>query len=111
MADGIDSEICLDAETALGRLSAAQFDLLVLDINLPGMDGFEFLAEFKRDVANASIPVVVISAKDLTSQERDRIQESAADIMQKSDNAMEDVPRTGADVSCEEERGDRSREP
>ena len=58
---------------------------------MPVMDGFEFLAEFKRDVANASIPVVVISAKDLTSQERDRIQERAADIMQKSDNAMEDV--------------------
>ncbi len=76
---------------ALERLKEQRPDLVLLDLMMPVMDGFEFLAEFKRDVANASIPVVVISAKDLTSQERDRIQESAADIMQKSDNAMEDV--------------------
>ncbi|MCI0481889.1 MAG: response regulator transcription factor, partial [Candidatus Dadabacteria bacterium] len=59
--DGIESQICADAETAVQLLSSDSFDLLVLDINLPGKDGFELLGEIRPRV---SAPVIIISARD-----------------------------------------------
>ena len=61
MKDGIESEICGDGESALGLLSGSSFDLIVLDINLPGMDGFELLGEIRP---RTSSPVIIVSARD-----------------------------------------------
>lgn len=43
--DGIQSRIAHSAEEAQGILSADHYDLAILDINLPVMDGFEFLQD------------------------------------------------------------------
>jgi PAS domain S-box-containing protein len=76
---------------ALERVAEKRPDLVLLDLMMPVMDGFGFLAEFKRNEANAGIPVVVISAKDLTTAERDQLRQSAVGIMEKSDGALEQV--------------------
>lgn len=49
------------AERALELCRAGPPDLVVLDINLPGMDGFEFLQTLRRESA---VPVLVVSARD-----------------------------------------------
>jgi len=49
---------------ALARLRAAEFDLVLLDITMPGMDGYQVLAELKADAALSHIPVVMVSALD-----------------------------------------------
>ena len=59
--DGIESEVCADGETALRLLTGESFDLLVLDINLPGMDGFELLTEIRPHI---TAPVIIVSARD-----------------------------------------------
>ena len=59
--DGIESEVCADAESAVKLLAGESFDLLVLDINLPGMDGFELLTEIRPRI---SVPVIIVSARD-----------------------------------------------
>jgi two-component system response regulator RegX3 len=59
--EGVESEICRDAETALLSLSGDEYDLLVLDINLPGMDGFELLQQIRPRI---SVPVIIVSARD-----------------------------------------------
>ena len=59
--DGIEGEICTDAESAVGRIFEEKFDLLVLDINLPGMDGFELLQKIRPRVPT---PVIIVSARD-----------------------------------------------
>jgi len=59
--DGIESDICTDGESAVRLLTSESFDLLVLDINLPGMDGFELLGEIRPRI---SVPVIIISARD-----------------------------------------------
>jgi two-component system response regulator RegX3 len=59
--EGIDSDIVGDAESALTSLSRAAYDLLVLDINLPRMDGFELLQRIRP---RTSIPVIIVSARD-----------------------------------------------
>ena len=55
----------LTSEDAKGGLDMARTrdpDVILMDINLPGMDGFEALAELKADPATAAIPVIALSA-------------------------------------------------
>ena len=58
--DGISTRICADAEEALKEVQRGNYDLVTLDINLPGMDGFEFLQQFRRE---KDIPVIIVSAR------------------------------------------------
>jgi phosphoserine phosphatase RsbU/P len=50
--------------TALERMRAAAFDLVLLDITMPEMDGYEALAQMKADPRLAHIPVVMVTAID-----------------------------------------------
>lgn len=51
------------AEEALGILKSFTPDLVILDLNLPGMSGFDFLKEFRGEYNN-TIPVIISSARD-----------------------------------------------
>jgi DNA-binding response OmpR family regulator len=59
--EGIETELCETAEQALETLARFPFDLIVLDLNLPGMDGFEFLHEVR---SRRELPVLIVSARD-----------------------------------------------
>jgi threonine synthase len=48
-------------------------DLIVSDLTMPGIDGFGFVEELKLDPRTKDIPVVVVSAKDITAEERKRL--------------------------------------
>lgn len=58
--DGFETVQFFDAESALENFEGAGADLIVLDINLPGMDGFEFLTKIRKFT---SIPVLILSAR------------------------------------------------
>ncbi len=60
-----------------------QPDLVVLDLTLPEMDGFSILQELKTDERTCEIPVVVISAKSLTLEEREYLREQSESVWQK----------------------------
>lgn len=47
--------------------------LIVLDLTMPGMDGFTVIEELKRDQRTDRIPIIVVSAKDITPQDRERL--------------------------------------
>jgi len=53
-----------DGEGALSALRAAAFDLVMLDLMMPGMDGSEVLKAMKSDEALKHIPVIMVSASD-----------------------------------------------
>lgn len=59
--DGIKTNWADSAEKGLELLKKNIFDLIILDINLPGMDGFEFLQQFRRNNTN---PVIIVSARE-----------------------------------------------
>ena len=59
--EGMDAEICETGEEALARFGRERFDMVVLDINLPGMDGFEVLQRLRKV---SSVPVMIVSARD-----------------------------------------------
>lgn len=71
----------IEREDGPSGLEAAQTlipDLIVLDIALPGMDGWELLSKLRADPQTEHIPVVVITAHD-TAETRTRADQSHAD--------------------------------
>ena len=61
-ANGFATEVAADGERALSLASTGRFDLVILDLGLPRMDGFDVLREIReRDTA---LPVVILTARD-----------------------------------------------
>lgn len=59
--EGIENLIVPSAEAAQTALDSGSYDLVILDINLPGMDGFEFLQELRKI---SSVPVMIVSSRE-----------------------------------------------
>ena len=95
-------EGCLVSEATNGRLALERLEegrpsLILLDLMMPEVDGFEFLAEIRGIEAYADIPVVVITAADLSEQDRARLNGGVEQILRKSafdrDDLLEEVRR------------------
>ena len=70
-ANGFTTDTASDGESALRLARTGRFDLLILDIGLPQMDGFEVLRLLRE--AGAQLPVVILTA-------RDRVQDTVAGL-------------------------------
>jgi signal transduction histidine kinase/CheY-like chemotaxis protein len=62
-----------NGRVALDRLAQMRPDVIVLDLMMPEMDGFEFLAELRGRAEWHDIPVIIVTAKDLTDDDRRRL--------------------------------------
>lgn len=58
--EGIETDWCGTGEEGLAKLEENNYNMLVLDINLPGIDGFETLQKIRK---NDNIPVLILSAR------------------------------------------------
>lgn len=74
------------AEEALGRLQLESFDLVLLDINMPGMDGFQLLKKIKADNRFASTRVIMVTGTDDKDMMLKCIKAGASDYLQKPFN-------------------------
>jgi CheY-like chemotaxis protein len=72
-----------DGRAGLDRLAERLPSLILLDLLMPEMNGFEFLAELQTRPEWRSIPVVVVTAKDLTAEEHARLSGSVAEVLRK----------------------------
>jgi CheY-like chemotaxis protein len=68
---------------ALDRIAEARPALVLLDLMMPEMDGFEFLDVLRQRETGAAIPVVVITAKTLTDDDRRRLNGGVERVVQK----------------------------
>ena len=59
-AAGYEVDTCYDGEEALECILAENYDLIVLDLNLPGMDGMDLLRELRR--TNEDTKVLILSS-------------------------------------------------
>jgi CheY-like chemotaxis protein len=92
----------LEAENgrvALEKLNGLVPALILLDLMMPEMDGFEFMEELRKRPECRQVPVVVITAKDITEQDRKRLNGQVARVMRKGSFQMEDLVREVRAVS------------
>jgi CheY-like chemotaxis protein len=94
-----------NGRVGLEKLAQGVPTLILLDLMMPEMDGFGFMAEFHKRPDCRQVPVIVITAKDVTEEERQRLDGQVARILQKSSLGMADLvveiralaARTGSD--------------
>jgi DNA-binding response OmpR family regulator len=69
-AEGFEVEALGDGRRALERLREGGHDLVILDLQLPGLDGLSLCAELRRDKRTRSLPVIMLTAR---GDEADRV--------------------------------------
>ena len=67
---GFDTVVASDGEEAIAKAEEVQPQVIIMDVVMPGMNGFQATRQLKRNIATSSIPIVIISTKGL---ETDRI--------------------------------------
>ena len=91
-----------NGRVALARLGETRPDAIILDLMMPEMDGFELLDEIRHRTELRDVPVVVVTGKDLTAEDRNRLNGGVERIIEKTDR--DDMLREvqGALVKCME---------
>src|SRR5918995_4396784 len=102
------------AEDGLAALEAIEHrrpDVILLDLLMPRMDGFEVIASLQKDPDRRDIPVIVLTAKTLSRQERRSLKEHALAVIQKGaldrDALMAELKAALAEPVGPEGRGGR----
>ncbi len=73
----------VDGLDALEKLERQRVDAILLDIMMPRLDGFGLLARLRQNIETASIPVIILTAKDLTLEELAILRANTEQILQK----------------------------
>jgi PAS domain S-box-containing protein len=82
--DGWTVDEAENGRIGLEHVAAVTPALVLLDLMMPEMDGFEFVEELRKTRAGQRVPVVVLTAKTLTGEERRRLQGAVARVFEKS---------------------------
>ncbi|WP_182422360.1 response regulator [Aureimonas sp. ME7] len=85
---GFEFASATNGRLGLQRVDERRPDLILLDLNMPVMDGFDFLTELRADPVRADIPVVVLSSKDLSADERHALNAAADQVLSKSEVSL-----------------------
>ena len=78
---GYEVDTCYDGEEALAGILTENYDLVVLDLNLPGMDGMEILKELRQE--NEETKVLILSARGQIADKVEALDAGANDYMEK----------------------------
>lgn len=76
---------------AIELAQTEQLDLIILDLMMPEVDGFSVLDQLKENPKTASVPVIVVTAKELTLQEKNHLRGQIHSLMQKGEFLSDDL--------------------
>jgi two-component system, OmpR family, copper resistance phosphate regulon response regulator CusR len=103
-ANGFATDVVADGEEALRLARSGKFDLLILDLGLPGKDGFEVLRELRQ--SDRRLPVVILTARDSVGDTVAGLEGGADDYIAKPFRFEELLARVRVRL-----RGERAAEP
>jgi signal transduction histidine kinase/CheY-like chemotaxis protein len=87
-----------NGRVALERMAERLPDLILLDLMMPEMDGFQFLDQLRMNEDWRSIPIIVVTAKDLTEEDHRRLNGYVESILQKGAYEPEELLREVRDA-------------
>ena len=79
--DGVELVIANNGQEGLDRLKQQKFDIVLMDLQMPIMDGFEAIERIRKDRTNnipSTIPIIVLTA-DCTDESYNRVQKLGVD--------------------------------
>jgi two-component system copper resistance phosphate regulon response regulator CusR len=103
-ANGFATDVVADGEEALRLARSGKFDLFILDLGLPGKDGFEVLRELRQ--SDLRLPVVILTARDSVGDTVAGLEGGADDYIAKPFRFEELLARVRVRL-----RGERAAEP
>ncbi len=94
-----------NGQAALERIEAKRPSLVLLDLMMPRVDGFDLVARLRERADLRDIPVVIITAKDLTDDDRERMTENVRTVLQKGKYSRDELLAYVRDLVSEHARG------
>ena len=95
LLDEMDVNVVMaeDAEKALAEIEHNKPDLFLIDLFMPGMDGFELIQRIKRNPMIKTVPIIVVTAEDSTESREKAFRLSANDFIGKPAKTVDVIPR------------------
>jgi DNA-binding response OmpR family regulator len=81
----------VNGRAAIDQLSSRIPSLILLDLMMPEMDGFEFMQRLRQRPECSAVPVIVVTARDLGDEERRRLNGQVARIIQKTPTSKNEL--------------------
>jgi CheY-like chemotaxis protein len=72
-----------NGQVGLQQVTAHHPDVILLDLMMPHMDGFEFVTALRQQETGRSIPILVVTAQELSPEDRQRLNNHVEKIIQK----------------------------
>ncbi len=91
--EGYEIITAANGEDALGKLSNHQIDLILLDVMMPGMDGFEVTRKIRQDDTHRLLPIILVTALRETEDRVKGIEAGCDDFISKPVDKMELLAR------------------
>ena len=89
--EGWATEMAVDGRDAIGKIDRGMPDLIILDLMMPVMDGFAFLRSLRARPDAQSVHVVVLTAKDVTREERAVLEGKVDRVIQKGSVKLDEL--------------------
>lgn len=91
--EGYTVQSAENGRIALEQIALKTPHLILLDLNMPEVDGFTFVELLHADADWRNIPIIVVSARDLSSEDRERLQGHVERVLRKGTYRQEDLLR------------------
>jgi signal transduction histidine kinase/CheY-like chemotaxis protein len=89
LREGWETEVAFNGYNALEKVTQRIPELILLDLMMPEMDGFEFIMQLRTRREWMEIPVIVVTAKELTSEDHSLLNGRVQKVIQKGADSME----------------------
>lgn len=83
--------VAQNGREALAKMDSEEPAIILLDLMMPEMDGFEFLSEIRSLPRASTVPVIVVTAKELTSDERKLLNGHVTAVLQKGNHSRDEL--------------------
>ena len=107
-SSGHEIALAADGPSALASVKAREPDLLILDLNMPGLSGYDVCREVKRNPSTARVPILMLTAQSSVEHKLEGFEAGADDYLPKPFDARELRARVAALLRLVRREADRN---